>query len=190
MSDNGKPARLRQAICSLRQPLYRTARAWCRDAALADDLAQDAIVKALTRVHSLRDEEALRGWVFTILNNCYRDWLRGRREHVDIDDLPLPCRDCPETQAATAQTVQDVRQALSELSEQYRAAIELVDLEGFTYGEASQALGIPMGTVMSRLSRGRIRLRSLFEATPSVGKQAVTEAERSRSTSRAEGAAA
>jgi|GEM_PF-4993226 len=72
----------------------------------------------------------------------------------------------------------------------YREAIKLVDLEGFTYREASRVLGIPMGTVMSRLSRGRIRLRGLFEATPSVDKQAMIEAERSRSTSRAEGATA
>lgn len=190
MSDSGKPARLRQIICSMRQPLYRTARAWCRDADLADDLAQDAVVKALTRVHNLRDEEALRGWVFTILNNCYRDWLRGHREHVDIDDLALPCSDCPETQAEIAERVAKVRRALGELCAEHRETITLVDLEGLTYKEASHALGLPMGTVMSRLSRGRIRLRSLFESTPSVDEQPILETKRSRLPAHAKGAPA
>ncbi|TVP87166.1 MAG: RNA polymerase sigma factor [Thioalkalivibrio sp.] len=190
MSDNGTPARLREAICAMRQSLYRTARAWCHDAALAEDLTQGAIVKALTRVHSLRDEEALRGWVFTILSNGYRDWLRGRRDHLDIDELPLPCRDCPETQAQTAETVLGVRQALNELRVQHRDAITLVDLDGLTSVEAGRALDIPIGTVMSRLSRGRVQLRSLLEAAPSAAAKRVQGSQRQASPERILGAGA
>jgi len=66
--------RLRQKVCDLRPQMYRMAFAWCHDAALADDLVQEAMMKALTRLKSLKDESALKAWVFRIMTNCYRDW--------------------------------------------------------------------------------------------------------------------
>jgi RNA polymerase sigma-70 factor (ECF subfamily) len=165
-SDRHRGKRLRQRICAMRQRLYRSALAWCRNGALADDLTQEAVIKALSRVDSLKDEDALQAWLLRILNNCYLDWGRAQKEHMDVDDLDLPCRDCPEAQADRDQTMHQIHWALDQISSQHRQMIELVDLEGFTYMEASRAVDVPIGTVMSRLSRGRIQLRKLLEQAP------------------------
>ncbi len=158
---------LRQQICDMRPQLYRTAYAWSHSAALADDLAQDAIIKALSRLGMLKDRGALKTWVFRILTNCYRDWYRSYQEHVDIEVLELSCSDCPEEYADQDRTIHRVRCAMAQLSEDHRQAIALVDIEGFTYIEAGEALGIPMGTVMSRLSRGRSHRRRLLKTVES-----------------------
>ncbi|WP_043739063.1 RNA polymerase sigma factor [Thioalkalivibrio nitratireducens] len=153
--------RLRQQVCELRPQLYRTAFAWCHDAALADDLVQEAMMKALTRLKTLQDDAALKAWVFRIMTNCYRDWGRRQRDTVDVDDIELPCDDaCPETERG--RVVLDVRRAMARLSDDHRQVIALVDIEGFAYAEVSEVLGVPIGTVMSRLSRARGQLRKLL----------------------------
>jgi RNA polymerase sigma-70 factor (ECF subfamily) len=154
--------KLRQQICEMRPQLFRTAYAWSHDPALADDLAQEAIIKALARLKTLKDENALRAWVFRIMTNCYRDWGRSLRDTVDVDTVDIPCEDCPETQTERARIVHDVRRAMTQLSDDHRQVIALVDLEGFAYSEVSAALDVPMGTVMSRLSRARAHLRTLL----------------------------
>ena len=160
--------RLRQQVCDMRPQLYRTAYAWCHDAALADDLVQEAMMKALTRLKTLQDEAALRAWVFRIMTNCYRDWGRRQKDTVDVDDMELPCGDCPETQTERTRVVQDVRRAMAQLSDDHRQVVALVDLEGFAYAEVSEVLDVPIGTVMSRLSRARAQLRRLLleQASP------------------------
>ncbi|AHE99498.1 RNA polymerase sigma factor [Thioalkalivibrio paradoxus] len=156
--------RLRQQVCDLRPQLYRTAFAWCHDAALADDLVQEAMIKALTGLKTLQDEAALKAWVFRIMTNCYRDWGRRQRDTVDVDDLELPCDDaCPETHTERGRVVLDVRRAMARLSDDHRQVISLVDIEGFAYAEVSEVLGVPIGTVMSRLSRARGQLRKLLQ---------------------------
>lgn len=167
MANTQANKRLRQQICDMRPQLYRTVYAWSHNAALADDLAQDTIIKALTRLGTLQDRGALKTWVFRILTNCYRDWYRSYQEHVDIEILELSCSDCPEQHADQDRTIHRVRCAMAQLSDDHRQAIALVDIEGFTYVEAGKALGIPMGTVMSRLSRGRIHLRRLLHMAES-----------------------
>lgn len=154
--------RLRQQVCDMRPQLYRTAYAWCHDAALADDLVQEAMMKALTRLKTLQDEGALKAWVFRIMTNCYRDWGRRQKDTVDVDEMELPCDDCPETQTERTRVVQDVRRAMTQLSDDHRQVIALVDLEGFAYAEVSEVLDVPIGTVMSRLSRARAQLRKLL----------------------------
>lgn len=154
-----KQRRLKQQICDMRPQLYRTAYAWCHDAALADDLVQEAMIKALTRLKTLQDEGALKAWVFRIMTNCYRDWGRRQRDTVDVDDIELACEDCPETQTERARMVHDVRRAMAKLSDDHRQVVTLVDLEGFAYAEVSEILEVPIGTVMSRLSRARGHLR-------------------------------
>lgn len=154
--------RLRQQVCEMRPQLYRTAYAWCHDAALADDLVQEAMMKALTRLKTLQDEAALRAWVFRIMTNCYRDWGRRQKDTVDVDEMELPCGDCPETQTERSRVVQDVRRAMAQLSDDHRQVVALVDLEGFAYAEVSEVLDVPIGTVMSRLSRARAQLRKLL----------------------------
>lgn len=154
--------RLRQQICDLRPQLFRTAFAWCHDAALADDLVQEAIIKSLTRLKTLKDERALRAWVFRIMTNCYRDWGRLQKDVVDVEELELPCEDCPETQTERDRIIHEVRFAMSQLSDDHRQVVTLVDLEGFAYAEVSEILDVPIGTVMSRLSRARAQLRKFL----------------------------
>jgi RNA polymerase sigma-70 factor, ECF subfamily len=76
--------------------------------------------------------------------------------------MELPCDDCPETQTERTRVVQDVRRAMTQLSDDHRQVVALVDLEGFAYAEVSEVLDVPIGTVMSRLSRARAQLRKLL----------------------------
>ncbi|MFN4262520.1 MAG: RNA polymerase sigma factor [Thioalkalivibrionaceae bacterium] len=159
--------RLRQQVCDLRPQLYRTAFAWTHDSALADDLAQEAMMKAIQQIRNLKDEGALKAWVFRIMTNCWRDWGRRQRDVVDVDDVDLWCDDCPEREHERDRVVSQVRGAMAQLSDDHRQVIALVDLEGFAYAEVAEVLEVPIGTVMSRLSRARSQLkRRLLETAP------------------------
>ena len=154
------PARQQLELC--RPALYRVAYSWCHDRALADDLVQDTLVKAISRRAQLRDSERLQGWLFAILNNAFRDHLRRRRNHDDIDELAdeLPgSAPTPEEQRASSEIVARVRAAIALLPLGQRQVVTLVDLEELSYAEVAQALAIPIGTVMSRLCRARAALR-------------------------------
>jgi len=154
-----------------RTRLFRVAFSWCNDADLADDLTQEALARALRARGQLRDGAALRTWLFKILNNCWRDWLRQRRDTTDIDSVVLRDDRTPERIHATATLVERVRVAVSELPQGQRQALTLVDLEGFTYAEVAEALEIPIGTVMSRICRAR---RALGDALAELGPGART----------------
>lgn len=144
--------------------------AWCHDACLADDLAQEALIKGLKSVHQLKDEAVLEAWLFSILNNCWRDHFRRLHPQVDIEAImELPAEGpTPEQQYAESDVVGRVRRAVATLPQGQRQVVTLVDLEEMSYGAAAQALGIPVGTVMSRLSRARIALRILLHETPTA----------------------
>jgi len=145
-----------------RTPLFRVAHAWCHDRALADDLAQEALAKALEHADQLRDPERLRSWLFGIMANCWRDHLRASRPTVDIDALDEECVDAdptPDEAYGRAQVVNLVRTAVARLPLGQRQTLTLVDLEEFTYAEVAAILDIPIGTVMSRLCRARLALR-------------------------------
>ncbi len=152
----------RRQLEAMRPRLYRLAYSWCHDGHLADDLVQDALAKALGRAGQLRDEAALLPWLFSILNNCWRDHLRGRRDLLDVDDIDeavLAHDASPETLYASRQTTLRVRQALAGLPLGQRQVLTLVDLEECAYAEVARILDIPVGTVMSRLSRARQALK-------------------------------
>jgi RNA polymerase sigma-70 factor, ECF subfamily len=154
--------RLKARIATYRPQLYRTAYAWCHEPARADDLVQETLLKAISRLRTLQDEDALRPWLYRIMTNCHRDWLRRQRDTVDPDDVELACEDCPEMNAERAAIVRSVREAVHRLSDDQRKVVTLVDLEGFTYGEVAGILEIPIGTVMSRLSRARQQLKRVL----------------------------
>jgi RNA polymerase sigma-70 factor (ECF subfamily) len=140
--------------------------AWCHDRALADDLAQAAVEKGLRASGQLRDPEKLRAWLLQILANCLRDHLRERRDFVDIDDVAesvLASGATPEESRASAELVGRVRAAVALLPLGQRQVVTLVDLEDCSYTEAAEVLGIPIGTVMSRLCRARRALREALE---------------------------
>ena len=167
---------LRRRLEELRPRLYRLAYSWCHDAALADDLAQEALIKALARSEQLRDAQALESWLFSILNNCWRDHLRGRREFADIADIDEAIVDealSPEQRYASRQTVQRVRLAIAGLPIGQRQVITLVDIEECSYAAVAAILDLPVGTVMSRLARARQALRQHFmaEQTPQMTSQ-------------------
>jgi len=158
---------LRRRIEELRPRLYRLAYSWCHDAALADDLAQDALIKALSRSDQLRDAQALESWLFSMLNNCWRDSLRARRDFSDVEDLDEAIVDespSPEQRYASRQTVQRVRLAIAGLPIGQRQVITLVDIEECSYAVVAAILDLPVGTVMSRLARARQALRQHFMA--------------------------
>lgn len=153
---------LRQQVEHWRPALYRVAYSWCHDRALAEDLVQETLLKALSRRAQLRDRERLKGWLFAILNNGFRDHLRRRRVHEDIDEMAdeMPSvSPSPEDDHATSEIVARVRAAIAVLPLGQRQVVTLVDLEELSYAEVAQALGIPIGTVMSRLCRARAALR-------------------------------
>ena len=149
----------------IRPKLYRTAYAWSHNTALADDLVQETLVKALQNSGQLRDPEQLNGWLFTILANCWRDHFRQYREMDDIDEIEdYRCIDefTPEDGHAQTELVVRVRAAVAKLPLGQRQVLTLVDLEEFSYVEVSAILNIPVGTVMSRLCRARNALKSLL----------------------------
>ncbi len=168
------PARRR--LEALRPRLHRLAFSWCHDAVLADDLVQDTLAKALVRSDQLRDEQALESWLFSILNNCWRDHLRARRAFLDVaelDETIISDAPGPEQNYASRQTTWRVRHAIASLPLGQRQVITLVDIEESTYVEVARILDVPVGTVMSRLSRARQALKQHFMAEQAASDQAV-----------------
>lgn len=155
-----------------RSRLYRMAYAWCHDAHLADDLVQEAIINALRSSSQLRNFEALDGWLFTILANCWKSHLRSRKESEEFDEENFQTEFGPEQITARDQTVARVQRAIAQLPLGQRQTITLVDLEGFSYAEVAGILDIPIGTVMSRLCRARQALKELLLSSESVEKSA------------------
>ena len=161
-----------RALVEARARLYRVAYAWCRNPALADDLVQETLTKALKKSAQLRDPKARDAWLFTILANCYRDHFRRSREMDDIDDVEISHESTPESESSSAQIVGLVRAAVARLSDGQRQVVTLVDLEGFSYGEVAKILDVPIGTVMSRLCRARNTMKALllpeFQNNPAI----------------------
>jgi RNA polymerase sigma-70 factor, ECF subfamily len=158
-----------EKLTASRPRLWRLAYSWSHNRAVADDLVQDALAKALDRHNQLRDHEALHGWLCSILANCWHDHLRGRKEMTDIDELDeseLSSDNCPEGDCLQNEIVKRVRLAVACLPAGQREVVTLVDLEEFSYAEVAAVLDIPIGTVMSRLSRARVALREALKEQP------------------------
>ena len=156
----------RPGIEALRPVLYRIAYAWCHDPALADDLVQETLSKALTRRAQLREETSLKAWAVAIMNHCWLDHLRSRRDFEDVEDWQDELEssaDTPEASCNREQVIACVRSAVARLPLGQRQVLTLVDLEEFGYAEVADILDIPVGTVMSRLSRARASLKSFLD---------------------------
>lgn len=147
--------------------LRRYARALARDAARADDLVQSCLARALSKSHLWQPGTDLRAWLFTILHNQHvNDVRRAVREGVTIpvDDV-APVLTVRSTQGA-ALRLRDLDRAMCRLPEEQRQVLLLVGLEGMRYEEVAAVLNVPVGTVRSRLSRGRDMLRYLMDMKP------------------------
>jgi RNA polymerase sigma-70 factor (ECF subfamily) len=153
---------LKRRIADNHQRLYRTAFSWGHDPDLASDIAQETMAKALKRVSQLRDPKKLDSWLFGILINCWRDHFRQQRDTVDIAEVELPHNETPEKLKQSDDLVASVRRSIARLPEGQRQVVTLVNLEGFSYAEVAEILDIPVGTVMSRLSRARSTLAELL----------------------------
>ena len=132
------------------------------DRQAADDLVQDSLLRALSRWHQRRREGDLRGWIYTILYHRFitdRCRLRRRGEHKSLSDVQEADQPGMEGDQDRALARRDLMRGLASLPEEQRAVLLLVGLEDFSYEEAARILELPIGTVMSRLSRGRERLR-------------------------------
>lgn len=157
----------RPGIEAQRPLLYRIAYAWCHNPALADDLVQETLSKAWTRRAQLHDEAALKSWMVSIMNHCWLDYLRGRRDFDDVDDLQDELEsgiESPDACCNRKQVIACVRAAVARLPLGQRQVLTLVDLEEFGYAEVARILDIPVGTVMSRLSRARASLKGLLDS--------------------------
>jgi RNA polymerase sigma-70 factor (ECF subfamily) len=144
--------------------LRRYARALTRDATRADDLVQSCLVRALAKSHLWEPGTDLRAWLFTILHNQHvNDVRRAVREgiNVPVEDV-APVLTVPSTQGASLQ-LRDLDRAMARLPEEQRQVLLLVGLEGMRYEEVAAVLDVPVGTVRSRLSRGRDMLRYLMD---------------------------
>lgn len=143
--------------------LRRFAGALTRDPDWADDLVQDCIERALTRWETWRGDGSLKSWLFAILHNLYANGARRRGRFRALfssaEGLPEPSTPARQTDAVS---LYDLEHALSQLPDEQRQVVLLVGLEGFSYAEVAGIVDVPVGTVMSRLSRGREKLRGLM----------------------------
>ena len=122
---------------------------------VADDLVQETLVIALQRIGQLRDKERLNAWMYTILSNSWKQHLRRMRPTIDIDEAEIISDGDAESGCCEQEIIDQVRRAILKLPVGQRQAMTLVDLGGFSYAEVAEVLGIPIGTVMSRLFRAR-----------------------------------
>ncbi|WP_425456455.1 sigma-70 family RNA polymerase sigma factor [Arenimonas terrae] len=160
---------LREGLCALLPRLRRFARTLARDPADADDLVQVALERALARAAQWRPEQGLDAWVFGIVRNAWIDEVRARRRGGRLF--------APEEQGATVgdgsaearEVAMSVHSAMMGLPEEQREAIALVLVEGLSYKEAAAVLDIPIGTLTSRLARGREALQARLGGTDGVG---------------------
>lgn len=153
----------RKAVADEIPRLRRYARALQRDPGAADDLVQDCLERALSRLHLYRDGTNMRAWLLTILHNIHVNDARRRKR--TLDSVPLEPHIGNHDPAQTGQggslELRDLSRALDRLSDEQREVVLLVGLEGLSYKEVAAIIDAPVGTVMSRLARGRERLRRL-----------------------------
>ena len=158
-----------ESIVELIPRLRRYARALAGDRMAADDLVQDTLERSWSKLHLYRRGTDLRAWMFTIMHNVYVNQLRAMRPSVPLDEeMPELAPPARETDTLV---LRDLDAAIRRLPPEQREVLLLVALEDMSYGEAAATLGIPIGTVMSRLARAREKLRAMMSGLPPGGKQ-------------------
>jgi RNA polymerase sigma-70 factor (ECF subfamily) len=142
--------------------LRRYARSLTRDIDRADDLVQDCLERAIRKRGLWQPTGPLRAWLFRMLLNIHRNDARSRRrrgEHTSLDEMTIEPATLPSQPGHMA--LAEVARALDRLPDEQREALLLVVVEGASYTDAANILGIPAGTLMSRLGRARAALRTL-----------------------------
>ncbi len=153
--------------------LRRYARALVGDRATADDLVQDTLERAWAKLHLYRRGTDLRAWLFTVMHNVHVNRVRAARSTDTLDD------EMPELAQRASQgdslVVRDLERAIARLPEEQRAVLLLVAIEDLSYDAVARSLGIPIGTVMSRLSRARDKLRVMMIGQGAAGRLKVVK---------------
>lgn len=161
-------------LAALLPRLRRYARALTASREAADDLTQDTLERAWARRTQWQTGSDLRAWLFTLMHNVFVSGLRRVRPADSLEQLEETGQATPRAAPSAAEggiVLAELERALARLPEEQREVLLLVGLEQFSYAEAAAVLGVPIGTVMSRLSRGRERLRELLDqpvTTPSA----------------------
>jgi RNA polymerase sigma-70 factor (ECF subfamily) len=144
--------------------LRRYARALTRSADRADDLVQETLMRAIAKAHLWQIGTDIRAWLFTIMHNQHVNMVRrAMRDGANVDIEQLSSALVATTDPTASRQLRELENALSRLRNEHREVILLVGLEGLPYEAAAQILDVPVGTVRSRLSRGRDELRVLLD---------------------------
>ena len=163
----------RRAIVEEIPRLRGYARALLRDRDAADDLVQDALERALSRMANWTAGDTPRAWLLTIMHNLFIDQLRRAKRHAQAVTTISETIDAIATSPQADSLVSlDVFSALQQINPERRAALVLVTVEGLSYDDARKVLGIPAGTLTSRIARGREELRSILEGVSRPGRPA------------------
>src|SRR5258707_1802421 len=168
-------------IAQYHQPLYSLIARSLNDPADAADITQEVFIKVFRSIRGFHGEASLRTWLYRIAlheaSNQRRWWSRHKRQEITIDSTPESDEegdslclsatladqgDSPYDQAVQAESREHLEAALRQLPEAYRTVVVLREIEGFTYEEIAEILDVQLGTVKSRLTRGRSALRSLL----------------------------
>jgi RNA polymerase sigma-70 factor (ECF subfamily) len=160
----------------------RFARAFASSEADADDLAQEALVKVYKSLRSYRFQAAFDTWLYAVVRHVFLDAARSRagrerskEEPLSMDHARAPSgAEAADEGLARAEERQKMWRALRELPAEFRTAVVLFDMEGNTYEEVAAVEGVPIGTVKSRLSRGRALLRNILAGEQAPGPSAST----------------
>jgi RNA polymerase sigma-70 factor (ECF subfamily) len=151
-------------VLDLLNPLRRYARSLTRSDSYAEDLVHDAVVRAYERQHTFQRDGNLRTWLFSIVHNLFIDeWRRKNAEARQLTELAESLRGATALDQESALRLKQILERFFTLPDQQRAALHLVAVEGLSYQDAAATLGVPIGTLMSRLSRARANLRSFDE---------------------------